>query len=290
MITDCTREMQVLTASEDPLEYYPKYGTIINPLVKRRPNRRPIPPPSAPVKPSTAAKPKPTEPAKEAPKPSSTSSIEQEPKQQSTAARDFFAKGKDKVKATSASEPSSKEGTPAPNPPALKRDSSSIFKAFAKAKPKLKREGTDSSAGAKDEVMADAVHFDEDEEETYVPPVQTEESTGDRKSRKEREAKLRAMMDEDDEEETPPAPQEEPEPMEEEETILEQEKPKEEPEPAPTVSGGRRRGKRRVMRKKTVKDDEGYLGKLLFTFSSRIEVLTLHSHNRGTCLGILLGR
>jgi len=36
---------------------------------------------------------------------------------------------------------------------------------------------------------------------------------------------------------------------------------KPEPEPTVTVSGGRRRGKRRVMRKKTIKDEEGYLGK-----------------------------
>lgn len=34
-----------------------------------------------------------------------------------------------------------------------------------------------------------------------------------------------------------------------------------EPEPTVTVENGRRRGKRRVMKKKTVKDEEGYLGK-----------------------------
>lgn len=31
-----------------------------------------------------------------------------------------------------------------------------------------------------------------------------------------------------------------------------------------TVEGGRRRGRRRVMKRKTVQDDEGYLGRLLF--------------------------
>ena len=37
--------------------------------------------------------------------------------------------------------------------------------------------------------------------------------------------------------------------------------PKEdEPEPTVTVENGRRRGRRRVMKKKTVKDEEGYLG------------------------------
>lgn len=46
-----------------------------------------------------------------------------------------------------------------------------------------------------------------------------------------------------------------------------QTEPQKEPEPEPketvTVQGGRRRGKRKIMKKKTVKDDEGYLGKNL---------------------------
>lgn len=40
----------------------------------------------------------------------------------------------------------------------------------------------------------------------------------------------------------------------------------EEPEPTVTVQDGRRRGKRRVMKKKTVKDEEGYLGKHFSAF------------------------
>lgn len=47
-----------------------------------------------------------------------------------------------------------------------------------------------------------------------------------------------------------------------------------EPEPEPkeivTVQGGRRRGKRKIMKKKTVKDDEGYLGKGLRRLSEVI--------------------
>ena len=38
---------------------------------------------------------------------------------------------------------------------------------------------------------------------------------------------------------------------------------KEEPKETMTVENGRRRGRRRVMKKKTVKDDEGYLGESL---------------------------
>ena len=35
-------------------------------------------------------------------------------------------------------------------------------------------------------------------------------------------------------------------------------------EPTVTVSNGRRRGKRKVMKKKTMKDSEGYLGELSY--------------------------
>jgi DNA polymerase delta subunit 3 len=71
------------------------------------------------------------------------------------------------------------------------------------------------------------------------------------------------MMEESDEE-VAPTPEVESQEKEEEE----------EPEPAPEenkepegkrefveTSNGRRRGRRRVMKKKTVKDEEGYLGK-----------------------------
>ena len=39
-----------------------------------------------------------------------------------------------------------------------------------------------------------------------------------------------------------------------------------EPEAAVTVTGGRRRGRRRVTKKKTVKDEEGYLGNYLLSY------------------------
>ena len=41
------------------------------------------------------------------------------------------------------------------------------------------------------------------------------------------------------------------------------ERESEEEKPTMTVSGGRRRGRRKVMKKKTMKDAEGYLGNLL---------------------------
>ena len=64
-----------------------------------------------------------------------------------------------------------------------------------------------------------------------------------------------------------------------------------EPEAAVTVTGGRRRGRRRVTKKKTVKDEEGYLGNYLLScvdvfFSS----LTMSSDKRRTSLGVFFGR
>lgn len=47
------------------------------------------------------------------------------------------------------------------------------------------------------------------------------------------------------------------------------ETPKEdEPEPTVTVHNGRRRGRRRVMKKRTVKDEEGYLGEYTWILKS----------------------
>lgn len=59
-------------------------------------------------------------------------------------------------------------------------------------------------------------------------------------------------------------PSEEPEPAgpAEEEATIDKPAPKqEEPKEQITVVGGRRRGRRQISKRKTVKDDEGYLGK-----------------------------
>ncbi|PBP21899.1 hypothetical protein BUE80_DR007305 [Diplocarpon rosae] len=265
VLSDITRETQVLCLNEDALELAPKYGTILNPNVKRRPNRRPPPVAAAPAPTKTQApKPKISELIEDA-KPARQ---ESKSSQQSTAAKDFFAKGKEtksKEKAKQAAS-SSKESTP--NPATVKRDSSSIFKSFTKAKPKLKSEETDSStidspaisAAEEDSPMND-VEEDDEEEDTYVaPPAPSKEIVeGNRKSRKEREAALKKMMEDDSEEEVvkPKAKRQKSEELVEKEKSESVEPADEVPRVA--VSDGRRRGRRRVMKKKTVKDDEGYL-------------------------------
>lgn len=118
----------------------------------------------------------------------------------------------------------------------------------------------------------------EEEAEELFPDSGEKAATSNQKSRREREEKLKQMMEDDDadgmltgpvvrpaiahgviDEEMPDADEE----PEREPTPVEQPPP---PKPAElkeevTVQGGRRRGKRQVMKKRTIKDEEGYLGK-----------------------------
>ena len=71
------------------------------------------------------------------------------------------------------------------------------------------------------------------------------------------------------------------------------------PEPHTMVSGGRRRGRRKIMKKKTLKDDEGYLGSYtlqLDRYMSRGQftaincsslLIPIHSYERRTSMGII---
>lgn len=87
------------------------------------------------------------------------------------------------------------------------------------------------------------------------------------------------MPDADEEPEREPSPVEQPPPP----------KPAELKEEV-TIQGGRRRGKRQVMKKRTVKDDEGYLGGFSLTHEGKVDRLIISSHSRGTNLGIILRR
>lgn len=241
-LTECNRKVTAGYASEDPLQEWKKYGTIQNPNAKRR-TRRTAPPPPPPVqdikvKTSTLA---------------------------------TSVNGKDVASIKSDSKASSAKPTPEPEkkapakPAQTKRQNSDIFKSFAKSKTKPKGESQSSAEAtpapeAEDEPMGG---FSEDEVDDGAPDELAEETkdvTG--KSKKDREAEIKAMMDEEDEEmEDAPGP--DTESLEPENAIDKAEPPNEEPKESVTVENGRRRGRRRVMKKKTVKDEEGYLGTYL---------------------------
>ncbi|KAK4193828.1 DNA polymerase subunit Cdc27 [Podospora australis] len=140
--------------------------------------------------------------------------------------------------------------------PALKRGASSgIMQAFSKAAslPKKEKPAETSIQPLSDDGEDDG----EDDEEMPQPKPRAKAGV---KSKKEREEELRRMMEQEDEVKSEKAESEEPEPMEEEEPPApEPVKEDEGPSEVAETSNGRRRGKRKVMRKKQIMDDQGYL-------------------------------
>ncbi|KAK6854033.1 DNA polymerase subunit Cdc27 [Apiospora arundinis] len=211
------------------------YGTLINPNTRRRERRAGAPPPAAP------AKAQPTINLKEEPKWALTKEAKDSKPAANTTAK--------KVAAAAA--------------PALKRQGSSggIGQMFAKQASKPKK----PAAKPKEEAPAPALS-DEGEDDSEAMPEAKQAAEEDGKSRRDRQAELRRMMDEsDDEEEESKSKPESPadEPMDEDPAPPEPEpEAKEEEGPAEIVASsgdGRRRGRRRVMKKKQIMDEQGYL-------------------------------
>lgn len=178
------------------------------------------------------------------------------------------------------SKPSSKESTPVPpasKKPAPKRGASGgIMQSFAKAAAMPKKASTPKPAASSvcedADIQGLALSDDGEDDSAAMPEPKTEpdETEMTRKSRKDRQEQLKRMMEESSEEE---GPEEEDTPMEEaEEPPAPEEEAKGDVEPAEVVSStgdGRRRGKRQIMKKKTVMDEQGYLGKFLSLLLTR---------------------
>lgn len=273
-LTECNRTIAVEYASENPLQDWKQYGTIQNPNVKRR-TQRTAPAPPAPIEKNAAAKTKPfatTAKAKEA----EVKAESKEPSDKSTP------------------EPEKKV---APRPVQAKRQNSDIFKSFAKGKTKAKQESQSSAEASPappepEDAPMGGFSDDDDLAIDALEEQQPEGAAQTGKSKKEREAELQAMMEQEDE------------PMEDPTTPVEQDgetaavndngdsSKEEAPKETVTVENGRRRGKRRVMKKKTTKDAEGFLGTSFWRSSSELAalpLLTLYSDNRGGSMGVVLG-
>ncbi|KAI9751623.1 MAG: hypothetical protein M1815_001039 [Lichina confinis] len=252
-------------AKEDPLDVAKQYGTIVNPHTKRRTGRgqpSQVLPPTA-SRPSSGVGSKNT-PASETP--DSTTSETVKPKEELAV----------KTEASKSQKPDPAAGKSSSIKPSLKREGSSIFKAFAKSKGKTSQLSTENSvatsvepSAAEDESMKDASE-DEQEEDLVLPSSRRSQSDREaaRKVKAEREEKLREMMDVDDKE-----------PKEPPETIEPQEEPPDDAErpgtsnsndsatikkrsPPPIATDEpkkRRRGHRKIVKKVTAKDEEGYL-------------------------------
>ncbi|KAI6782724.1 uncharacterized protein J7T54_000867 [Emericellopsis cladophorae] len=253
MLSDAAKSLAAYTIKEQDVSVAAKkFGTILNPHVRRRDR-------AARPKVAAAAETKLPKPASSAIKPATApveDKIKAEPKPTGKSKRDVSA-------------PSSKDSTPVPGPKpaALKRGGSGgIMQSFAKAASQPKR----LKVQPKEEdhtTMSDDGEADDDDIAAERP---LKESESARTSRKEREEKLRQMMEEDDDDDDADAEKDEHEYGNADDEAMEDapapkseatKEPKNEEisEVVSSTGDGRRRGKRKVMKKKRILDDQGYM-------------------------------
>ena len=273
-LTECNRQIAANYASEDPLQAWKQYGTIKNAHVRRRTGRAAIPP---------AATPAPT-----------------------VKHGDVNIKSEALTKTTPASSNPASEMTPAKTERVTAaKPKSDIFKSFAKTQPpKPEEAGKDksrsqSTAKTDEDVPMGGFSDDDDDDEDAQSEPWADGATSSKvpagKSKTEREAELKAMMERDDDDddamEDVASPEEND--IKDEETEGAIDKPAVQPEPesqdTTTVENGRRRGRRRVIKKKTVKDEEGYLGMCVHRRQYDLR-LTLRSDKGRSSMGVLLRR
>ncbi|KAH8728676.1 DNA polymerase subunit Cdc27 [Phaeosphaeriaceae sp. PMI808] len=267
ILAACNQEAATESTDEDPMNRWKIYGSIQNPYVKRR---------TAKFTPPTTLTSKPT--VKPVPKPDPV----------------FKTKAKDVTiptrggttsegNASNRSTPQSSAGSGT-----LKRSDSKsgarksqtagdLFKSFAKAKPKAKDANASKESTPvplEDETMQGMSEDEGDADDEPEVMVDTEKNEAARKAREERQEKLRKMMEDDgksksnafdlnaeldSDEEMLDAPAETAsQPAVTSPDNLNSQEP-DDTEPTVTVQNGRRRGRRRVMKKKKVKDEDGYL-------------------------------
>jgi DNA polymerase delta subunit 3 len=260
LLADLSRSVANIATKADPLESAQKYGSILNSDVRHRDPTGKV---SSSTAPNTIKLVKKETPAAQ--------QIKQEPTPSAKASQAAKIKTEATEVAPKDPTPASSAGKAAP-PPSLKRGGSgNIMQSFAKAASKPPKP---KSVPKKKEEDAMALSDDGEADDSDLPPARkaNEEAPESlRKSKKEREAELRRMMDDEDGEESREGSdaekgEEQDEEMEDvPEPEIESDKKEEEKAPAVVVatsSDGRRRGKRRVTQKKRILDDQGYMGEL----------------------------
>ncbi|KAI9893156.1 MAG: hypothetical protein M1814_000704 [Vezdaea aestivalis] len=149
--------------------------------------------------------------------------------------------------------------------PVVKKGGADFFRSFPKVTPDARRDSLKAVVPKdKDAPKYDSSSGAEDDEDPIIPASSKQAS---RKDRSQVHENLRKMMAQEDEpmEDTPEsddaeADEPEDEPMDDEPPPSAQVVVKEEEPPRVEVSGGRRRGKRKVMKNKTYKDEAGFIG------------------------------
>ncbi|KAG9999912.1 hypothetical protein KCU78_g15650, partial [Aureobasidium melanogenum] len=262
VLTECNRAIMAAAINEDLLDTYKQYGVIQNAQVKRRSMRNQHHQKEQPAQKAT--------PSNFDTKAAKSMFSSSRPAAKKDVSKDTTNSAKSTPDSSQASTQASAKPAATKTAP-LKREGSSLFKAFAKAKPKTLSQATESSAepspgvgsaAKEDEAMHDLSDEEADDEDAAMLDEGAITETGG-KSKKEREDELRRMMDMEDEPmidaPTKAVAAEVSEPAEDEPDSKPEAQTKAEPEETVTVSDGRRRGRRRVMKKKTVQDEEGYL-------------------------------
>lgn len=264
-------------AKEDPLLHNKTYGVIQNSGVRRRTGRRP------PISEAPIAKFRPVK--DDTKEPTETAATRKTSNPPATLKKEDSSRPSSAGSSTTAS--SIKQ-------PTLKRDTSDIFKSFAKAKSKPKDENKNVDAstngdspaqsGPEDTKMTDADEEGESEDEALFLDTKTRRPAKKRssegnvtKDKQERAAKLKKMMDSDEESEPVSAKteenKEEADKTEAEDADVAWSESDSEQVKAAKQDGNsaekqqtttsaepmRRRGRRKVMKKRTMKDEEGYL-------------------------------
>lgn len=281
LLADVAKSLSEYRKIEDAAKTLDTYGVIANPQARKKERKGPPPVPVSSAPPAVKK-----EPPSTMPKPSQADKVKQETKE--TPSVD--------------STPSSSAGK---KPPAtLKRGASGgIMQSFAKAaakppkpKPEPKPKEEDTSMALSDDGEAD---------DADLPAGKAIDLEALKRTRKEREEQLMRMMedpedevkeeakkeDEQSDEEMEEASEPEPEPEPEQEP--EPEPKEEEKEPAEVISNssnGRRRGKRRVMKKKRILDDQGYMGKVACLCLHQNLANSMRSYYSGGCMGVVLRR
>ena len=258
-LTDTGRSLYTdVFSKQDPLLYNKTYGVIDNPQVRRRKGKRPV----IPTAPTSKF-----QPVKEAPKPSTSKpSLKKEETTSRPSSRDSTSTKPSKA-------PTLKRGTSG--------TASDIFKSFAKSQPPKPKAATQDTNMIEAPTLQDDDEGESEDEALFLDndtrkPAKKRASDA-RKEREDKTAKLRKMMDSDDEEVAavpkvedeaakasgPLATDKAPEGDDDEEGVAWSDSDKEgktEKEATTEPTGPKRkRGKRKVMRKKTTKDEDGYL-------------------------------
>ncbi|KAK8161037.1 DNA polymerase subunit Cdc27 [Phyllosticta citrichinensis] len=248
LLSDCNREVcEKLATIEDPAEALRQYGAIHNPHVKRRTGRN-HPKPNRPT---------PAAANKSAPRPSIPAKAKAEPETESKATQSKQKESDPQAHASAG--PGKKKDS---KQPPMKRETSNLFSSFSKAKPKKTPTAEATPTPPVDEPMLSESEGEEAEDVVSTNKSKDNGEAQEAKAEADREKEqrdkvLRDMMDESEDEvmdDAPASAEEEPQ-----DVPIDKPKPEEKQEDTVTVTGGRRRGKRRVMKKKTVKDEEGFL-------------------------------